>query len=161
MHSELKTMLAEAKPFAPPNSNVVPLLREAEKPLPYPSEALPDVIRLAVESYQDYGQQPIEMVAMSALSMVSLACQGLANVARDRKLVSPLSLNMMVAADSGERKSSGDQTFSAAAHEWQKAKKEEMKLWETDNEFLSKQKTIIEKKKEEWRDRENNRKLVD
>lgn len=126
MHSELKTMLAEAKPFAPPNSNVVPLLREAEKPLTYPAHALPDVIRLAVESYQDYGQQPIEMVAMSALSMVSLACQGLANIARDRKLVSPLSLNMMVAADSGERKSSGDQTFSAAAHEWQKAKKEEM-----------------------------------
>ncbi len=127
MHSELKTMLAEAKPFAPPDSKVVPLLREAEKSLPYPAHALPDTIRLAVESYQDYGQQPIEMVAMSALSIVSLACQGLANVARDRKLVGPLSLNMMVAADSGERKSSGDQTFSAAAHEWQKLKKEEMK----------------------------------
>ncbi len=41
------------------------------------------------------------------------------------------------------------------------AKKEEIKSWETDDEFLSKQKEIIEKKKEEWRDRENHRKLVD
>lgn len=41
------------------------------------------------------------------------------------------------------------------------SKKEEMKSWETDNEFLSKKKAIIEKKKEEWRDRENHRKLVD
>ena len=42
-----------------------------------------------------------------------------------------------------------------------KAKKEEIKSWETDEKFLSKQKRLIEKKKEEWRDRENNRKLVD
>lgn len=41
------------------------------------------------------------------------------------------------------------------------AKKEEMKSWERDGEFLSRQKTILEKKKEEWRDRENHRKLVD
>lgn len=41
------------------------------------------------------------------------------------------------------------------------AKKDEMKSWEADDEFQSKQKKIIEKKKDEWRDRENNRKLVD
>lgn len=41
------------------------------------------------------------------------------------------------------------------------AKKDEFKSWETDEEFLTKQKAIIKKKKVEWHDRENNRKLVD
>lgn len=41
------------------------------------------------------------------------------------------------------------------------AKKDEIKSWETDEAFQAKQKALIEKKKEEWRDRENNRKLVD
>ena len=41
------------------------------------------------------------------------------------------------------------------------AKKNELKSWETDEVFLTKQKLIIEKKKEEWHDRENHRKLVD
>lgn len=41
------------------------------------------------------------------------------------------------------------------------AKKDELKSWEADEVFLAKQKLIIEKKKEEWHDRENHRKLVD
>ena len=41
------------------------------------------------------------------------------------------------------------------------AKKDEFKSWETDDGFLARQSTIISKKKEEWLDRENNRKLVD
>jgi hypothetical protein len=41
------------------------------------------------------------------------------------------------------------------------AKKDEIKSWETDEGFLTKQREIIARKKEEWRDRENHRKLVD
>lgn len=41
------------------------------------------------------------------------------------------------------------------------AKKDEFKLWETDEEFLAKQKELIARKKEEWCGREINRKLVD
>jgi hypothetical protein len=66
----------------------VPLFAEHEKPAPYPVDALPAAIRPAVESYQAFGQQPIEMVACSALAAASLACQGLANADRDGSCVS-------------------------------------------------------------------------
>ena len=124
MHDELKNMLAEAEPAA---NTLIPLVPAEEKRAPYPVEALPQIIRDAVASYQDYGQQPIEMIAMSALANMSLACQGLANVARDSQLIGPLSLSLIVSANSGERKSSGDQVFAAAAREWQREKLEEMR----------------------------------
>jgi hypothetical protein len=94
---------------------------------PYPVHALPPVIRDAVLSYQQYGQQPLEMVAMSALSNMSVACQGLANIARDGKLKSPISLSFIVAAESGERKTTADREFSKAAREWQKERQADMK----------------------------------
>lgn len=129
MFDEVKTMMAEAKPYAPPGNTIepIPLIATPEKSAPYPVDALPDTIRDAVRSYQDYGQQPIEMVAMSAIACMALTCQGLANIARDRQLISPLSLSMIVSADSGERKTSGDRMFFSGAREWQKEKREEMR----------------------------------
>jgi hypothetical protein len=47
------------------------------------------------------------------------------------------------------------------APELWEAKKDEMKSWENDPDFQSKHSAIIARKKEEWRDRENRRKLVD
>ena len=41
------------------------------------------------------------------------------------------------------------------------AKKNEIRSWETDSEFQMKHNAIIDRKKEEWCDRENRRKLVD
>lgn len=41
------------------------------------------------------------------------------------------------------------------------ANKENFQSWENDKEFLAKRDEIIRRKKEEWRDRENCRKLVD
>jgi hypothetical protein len=41
------------------------------------------------------------------------------------------------------------------------AKKDEFKSWESDPEFQLKHEKLIAQKKEEWRDRENRRKLVD
>lgn len=130
MHKDLKRMLAESKPYGAQNQNgestIVPLSANIEKAEPYPLHALPDIIRYAVQSYQNYGQQPLEMVAMSALSNVCLACQALANVARDQQLISPISLSFIVAAESGERKTSADRKFSNAAREWQRERQEEM-----------------------------------
>jgi hypothetical protein len=41
---------------------------------------LPPRTQNAVVSYQRYGQQPLPLIACSALANVSLACQTLANV---------------------------------------------------------------------------------
>ena len=82
----------------------IPLINEAEsEDHPYPIEALPSIVRNAVITYQQYGQQPLPLIACSALANVSLACQTLANVARDSLLISPVSLYFITVASSGER----------------------------------------------------------
>jgi hypothetical protein len=89
----------------------LPLLQQTEQENPYPVECLPTLIQAAVLDYQQYGQQPLPLVACSALANVSLACQSLANVARDHLLISPVSLYFLVVAESGERKTAADHAF--------------------------------------------------
>jgi hypothetical protein len=72
--------------------------------------------------YQSYGQQPISMVASSALAVVSLAAQGLADVARDDRLYGPVSLNFPILAQSGERKTGADRALGAMLAEWERAR---------------------------------------
>ncbi|HHJ0484123.1 TPA: hypothetical protein ACQDQH_003343, partial [Legionella pneumophila] len=38
---------------------------------PYPVEALPSIVRKAVVDYQQYGQQPLPLIACSALANMS------------------------------------------------------------------------------------------
>ena len=85
----------------------------------YPLEALPGMVGAAVREYQAYGQQPVALVASSALAVVSLATQGLADVARDDQLVGPLSLNFLIIAQSGERKTAADKMLAAPLGEWE------------------------------------------
>lgn len=125
MRDQLQSMIDTAQPVISPAP--IPLIPCSQQAAPYPVHALPTIIRDAVLSFQRYGKQPLEMVVMSALSSMSLACQGLANIARDRKLKSPISLNIIVAAESGERKTTSDREFSSAAREWQKQRQEDMK----------------------------------
>ena len=79
----------------------IPLIHEYEKSLPYPVQSLPNLIQEAVVGYHQYGKQPLSLIACSALATVSLACQSLANVARDRLLISPVSLYFLLIAESG------------------------------------------------------------
>lgn len=94
--------------------------RETAQPEPYPLDALPGGIGAAVREYQAYGQQPVALVASSALAVVSLATQGLADVARDERLRGPLSLNFLIVAQSGERKTAADKSLGAALSEWER-----------------------------------------
>jgi putative DNA primase/helicase len=95
-----------------------PLSDPADAPAEFPLDALPPVVRDAVAEYQRYGRQPIPLVAASALSAMSLTVQGLVNVRRDAALVGPCSLNIMVVAESGERKTAADGMFTAAVNQW-------------------------------------------
>ena len=100
--------------------NPIPLNFVLSPEVPYPISALPEVLRKAVSTYQQYGQQPLALIASSAIANISLACQSLANVARDRYLVSPVSLYFLTAGVSGERKSAVDSVFSKASRIWEK-----------------------------------------
>ena len=97
----------------------VPLTHELNNETPYPFDALPNTLQQVVNAYQCYGQQPLSLVACCALANLSLACQSLANVARDSYLVSPVSLYFLVIASSGERKSAADNVFSKASRQWE------------------------------------------
>ena len=96
-----------------------PLIAPDQEPHPYPLNALSPTIRAAVSTYQQFGQQPIPLVASSALSVAALAIQGLVNVGRDRNLIGPISLNLAVIAESGERKTSADRRMRLGAQQWQ------------------------------------------
>jgi len=94
--------------------------RQAAPPEPYPLDALPGAIGAAVREYQAYGRQPLALVASSAMAVVSLAAQGLADVARDEHLRGPLSLNFLIVAQSGERKTAADKALGAILREWER-----------------------------------------
>ena len=107
---------AEAEPWPEPEE-----LREGEEPEPFPLDALPPDVMAAVVEYQACGGQPVEMVVTAALAAMSGCVQGLVDVRRDRQLVGPVSLNSVVIADSGERKTTCDNAFSAAAERWSRS----------------------------------------
>ena len=97
----------------------IPLAPVLDPEILYPMDALPNILQKAIVTYQHYGQQPIALIASSALANISLACQSLANVARDRYLISPVSLYFIQVASSGERKSNVDNIFSQSARDWE------------------------------------------
>jgi hypothetical protein len=103
-----------------------PLVAPTEAATPYPVDALSPVMCAAVEGYQAYGQQPMALVANAALASASLASQGLVNVRRDQNLVGPISLNLMVIAESGERKTAADERMTRAVRQWEEAKREQL-----------------------------------
>lgn len=105
----------------------MPLVLDTHNAPPlYPIDALPTIISEPILNYHQYGQQPIPMVACGALANISLACQALANVARDHLLVSPVSLYFLVASGSGERKSSSDKAFGRSIRQWQTKTRERL-----------------------------------
>jgi putative DNA primase/helicase len=61
------------------------------------------------------------MVVTSAVAAMSAAVQGHVDVRRDGQLCGPVSVNTLVIADSGERKTGCDSAFSAAAERWARA----------------------------------------
>lgn len=81
-------------------------------PEAYPLDALPKLIREAVEEVQQYNQAPTALVATSALTAVSTAIQTRVDVQRSTRLSGPVGLYGLVIADSGERKTSCDKFFS-------------------------------------------------
>jgi putative DNA primase/helicase len=88
--------------------------------IPYPMDALPEVLRNAVEEAAEITQAPVSMVACSAISVLSIASQAHFDVARTPQLSGPMSLNFLMLAESGERKSTVDKIFSKPVWEYQK-----------------------------------------
>jgi putative DNA primase/helicase len=101
----------------------IPLAASVE-PVEYPIDAFPSIIREAVEEVAGFVKAPISMVALSALSTVSLALQAHSDVKRLPKLEGPIGLFILVIADSGERKSTCDSFFSRSITAYEKDQEE-------------------------------------
>lgn len=90
----------------------------------FPISNLPPTIREAVRAVHDITKAPISLIVSSALGASATACQGLADVQRPSiPGTIPISLNFLIIADSGERKSAVDAFFFAPIHVFEKAKR--------------------------------------
>jgi putative DNA primase/helicase len=94
-----------------------PLLAKIE-PQPYPLDALPDLVRYAVEEVLGFVKAPAPLVANSALAALSLAIQAYSDIERAKKLSGPTGLFLLTIADSGERKSTCDAFFMKAIQDY-------------------------------------------
>jgi putative DNA primase/helicase len=93
-------------------------------PAPYPVDALPPVMGNAVAEVEGFVQAPTAMVSTSALAALSIAGQALADVRRADGLQGPISLNITLLAESGERKTTCDQKFEMPIREYERKEAE-------------------------------------
>ncbi|MHB8493711.1 MAG: YfjI family protein [Casimicrobiaceae bacterium] len=103
-----------------------PLIADGSLP-PYPMAALPAGIGAAVAEVVAFVQSPPDLAACSALSALSLAGQGLADVQRAEGLTGPVSLYLLAIADSGERKTTCDRHFLDGLREWERDQEERLR----------------------------------
>ena len=90
----------------------------------YPADALPTVLKAAIDEVQGFTQAPYALVANSAIAALALVTQALADVRRAAQLTGPTSLFMLTVAESGERKSATDDRFLAPVRQWEQEQRD-------------------------------------
>lgn len=78
----------------------------------FPIMVFPNKIKNAIYEVFCLNKAPVPLIASSALSALSMACQHLFDVVRPGGIKSPCSLFFITIADSGERKTSSDKFFT-------------------------------------------------
>jgi|GEM_PF-399560 len=117
-------------------------LGNAPAQAPYPIEALPPIIRDAVQEVAYNVQAPLPVAAGSVLSTCAAAAQSQADVQRDTNLTGPCSLFFLQIFDSGEGKSTVDSMSARVIENYEDAEahrlgseiaeeRAELKLWQS------------------------------
>ena len=86
---------------------------------PYPMASLPEAVRCAVMEGHSIIKSPVAMSACAAIAALSVAVMGLMKVRTLQKLVMPVGLMLLIEAESGERKSTGEKLFMSFVEKWQ------------------------------------------
>lgn len=107
-------------------------------PAPYPIDAFLAVVRDAGRELQQNVQAPDALIGMALVSAITTACQGQIDVKLPTGRVRPVSQNVLVVAESGERKSTVDSLVFSPFYE-RDVHAVMMHLSESDNERPSKQ----------------------
>ncbi|MDD5394432.1 MAG: YfjI family protein [Thiothrix sp.] len=93
----------------------------------YPLNVLPGVVGAAVREVVEIVKCPPALAANSALSVLAVAGQGIANVQPNIRIKpSPLSLYLLSIGESGERKTTADDFFSGVLDMWAHQKQQEI-----------------------------------
>ena len=125
-HSSLEDRAETEAPPKPDAQQPIPLV-SARTPEPeFPLLALGRELGAAAEAIADIVQCPRAIAGQSVLAAVAVAAQGFHNVVIDDRR-SPLSLNMLTVAGSGDRKSAADNIATQPIYEEQKALLEQYK----------------------------------
>jgi hypothetical protein len=103
----------------------IPLIPEQEPPLPYPLDALGELLGNAAQAIAEHVQVPEAMAGQSVLAAAALSLQPFYEVdIPSLGKPTPLSLNALTIAESGDRKTSTDSLAIRPIHAYQH------KLWE-------------------------------
>ncbi len=103
-------------------------LTESSLSAPYPMDVLPDLIQKAINEVVEVVKCPPALAACSALSVIAVAGQGVANIQPHKGLKpSPLSLFILSVGESGERKTTADKHFSPILTQWETHQEKELK----------------------------------
>jgi len=122
----VRDAIQTAKAPEAPWPELVPLLARADAE-PYPMDALPTILRRAVEEVSGFVKAPVPLLAVSSLAALSLAIQTHHDVERAERLTGPCGLFMLAIADSGERKSTCDGFFTKSIREYEAKQQEDAK----------------------------------
>ena len=125
---------------------LVPLVAQFDRE-PYPIDALPDSVRLAVLEVAGFVKAPTPLIVTSALAALSLAIQAHVDVERAENLTGPTGLFLLAIGDSGERKTTCDGFFTKAIRDYEaqaledakpgiKAFKSDFEAWEAQRNGL-------------------------
>jgi putative DNA primase/helicase len=106
--NDLQRIIADAPEVSDDWRDPLPFDADESAPEAYPVDALPELIRGAVDEVRDFVQAPLALVASCALGAQSLTVQGIADVERAPGLRGPCSLYLLTLGESGERKSAVD-----------------------------------------------------
>lgn len=94
----------------------------------FPVDALPPLIRNAVLAVQAKTKAPMSLVVSVILGAVSITCQNSINVRRPNMAASSCVLNILIAAESGERKSGVTGEIFQPIREFEERQAEKSKL---------------------------------
>lgn len=111
-------------PAQPERPAKLPLFRAPEPGPPYPVDALPPLLKDAVEAIADKTQCDPAIAAGSVLGAAALAVQAHADVVLPHGQTVPTSLYLVTIAESGDRKSAADDLAMAAVREAEAAGQE-------------------------------------
>jgi hypothetical protein len=109
--SELAGQTPEWQPPTAPHGIAEPprpLMRELPQAVPFPVEALGDLLGNAAKAIHDRAQNPMAICAQSVLAAASLAVMGHADVELPINRSVPVALYLICLAVTGERKSTSD-----------------------------------------------------